>query len=771
MERDRCELLAPAGSKEAYIAAVESGADAIYVGGTLFNARMNAKNLDDDDLAEAIAFAHKRRVKTYVTVNTLIKDSELRRALDYCRRLSEMRADGLIIQDLGLGRLVRDNIPGMPIHLSTQGSVYDLRGVRAAAKLGYSRVVLERQLTMEEIREVCEGTDVEIEVFCHGALCFCYSGQCQLSMYIGGRSANRGECAQPCRMEYRSAGSGGRTESGFLLSPADSCMLEHVGELADAGVASLKIEGRMKSPEYVSEVVSIYRKRLDEYYASRPEDVNGAKSDLARLTQIYSRGFTDGFFRGSEDPGFMSGSTSKNRGVDVGRVEGLGMAGGSAAKSAGRSGGHLIRVEEFAEIAKGDGLEIRRKEPGRNEERPVASCLVTYLDGKAGAFPRRVTIGDVKPYYGETVRKGDRVCRISEKAQLDAAGLSYKNKDWHSGKFTRKTPVRLTVSVIPDSRVLLIRSDSPAKNWYFGPFEPASDITGRVAAAFGKTGGTPFDLAGIQIAGDVCLSIPMSRLNEIRREVFADIEEELAAQAVRNVPKDMRGGMPVLPEAQELRNPCLEVYFYDIKDMDSWLEGEGQGVITRCADAGVEVRALIPAVQLAERYEKKGGAPEPGIAVVPYIPANTLGKEEKLIAGNFDRICRAAGETGIYAGNLSSVELFAGTGVRVYADYGLNIYNEESVKACRELGAEAGCMSLEAADKDSGAYPLMVTRHRFGTDRFTDRKGARYRVVTPDHSGNSYIVPGAEPAWERAAEAALEAFSEGKKHRVYVVGM
>ena len=228
MERDRtknkrCELLAPAGSKEAFIAAVESGADAIYVGGTLFNARMNAKNLSDDDMAEAIAFAHKRRVRVYVTVNTLIKDSELPVAVGYCGRLREMGADGIIIQDLGLGRAVREAYPDLPIHLSTQGSVYDLRGVRAAEKLGYSRVVIERQLSLDEIREVCSGTETEIEVFCHGALCFCYSGQCQLSRHIGGRSANRGECAQPCRMEYKVTGTDGKRGSGFMLSPADLC--------------------------------------------------------------------------------------------------------------------------------------------------------------------------------------------------------------------------------------------------------------------------------------------------------------------------------------------------------------------------------------------------------------------------------------------------------------------------------------------------------------------------------------------------------------------
>lgn len=774
----RCELLAPAGSRDAFIAAVESGADAIYVGGTLFNARMNAKNLSDGDLAEAIAFAHKRRVRVYVTVNTLIKDSEMPEALAYCERLGGMGADGLIIQDLGIGKAVRDHFPEIPIHLSTQGSVYDLRGVRAAERLGYSRVILERQLSLEEIREVCRGTDTEIEVFCHGALCFCYSGQCQLSRYIGGRSANRGECAQPCRMEYRWTGAGGKRGSGFLLSPADSCMLGRVGELIDAGVASLKIEGRMKSPEYVSEVTSIYRKRIDEYYAAKeaeekermsdPAEAGSRSSqedagDIARLTQIYSRGFTDGFMSGKEDGGFMSGSTSKNRGVMVGKVR-------SVSGSAGRSGGRLIEAETFIEIAKGDSLEIRRRE--RGGERAVASCLVTYLDGRR--------IGDVKPYEGESVRPGDAIFRIASKAQTDRAALSYRNKDWDSGKYSRKTPLSLYIT--EDQKLkgyIRIESDDPEMNWRFGPFGPGADISGRVASAFAKTGGTPFDPEGTRIGGEICLAVPMSSLNEMRRTVFADIGEKLAGQAVRNetdgkerpetTDAAARGGSG-RPE-----KPCLEVYFYDIEDFRKWKEGTGLDVIRECRDAGIVVRAVLPAVQMpdADFPEASGGICE-GIVAVPYISANTLGKEERLIKERYGDLLALAGETGIYVGNLSAAELFRGTGVRMYADFGLNIYNEECLSAYGELGVEPGVMSLEATDKGCGAYPLMTTRHRFAEDvtegGFTDRKGAHYRVLTPGWSDNSIIVPDSEPDWEGCLKASQEAFRDHEIRRVYVAG-
>ena len=259
----RCELLSPAGNAESFIAAAEAGADAIYLGGTAFNARMNAGNLTRGELKEAFDFARIRGIKTYVTMNTLIRDDEMTDALKAAYEMYDMGADALIIQDLGLGSLVRKYIPDMPIHLSTQGSVYSLEGVEAAEKLGYERVVLARELTLEEIRRICAGTKTEIEVFVHGALCICYSGQCQLSRYFGGRSGNRGQCAQPCRLAYDiEEGFEGKPPRGkHILSPKDICLIDRVGELIDAGVASLKIEGRMKSPEYVGTVTSIYRGR------------------------------------------------------------------------------------------------------------------------------------------------------------------------------------------------------------------------------------------------------------------------------------------------------------------------------------------------------------------------------------------------------------------------------------------------------------------------------------------------------------------------------
>ena len=239
------ELMSPAGSMEGILAAVRGGADAVYFGTGDFNARRNAKNLEGEELAEAFRYCRLRGVRTYVTVNTLVTDRELSRAKELVLRLSELGADALIVQDLGMARLIRSVAPDLPILASTQMTVHNLGGVLAAEKLGFSRVVLSRELPLKEIEFICARSPVEIEVFVHGALCMCYSGQCYLSAAIGGRSGNRGLCAQPCRMSYSFRGA----SPGHPLSLKDLSLARHLEELEQAGVHTLKIEGRMKRPE------------------------------------------------------------------------------------------------------------------------------------------------------------------------------------------------------------------------------------------------------------------------------------------------------------------------------------------------------------------------------------------------------------------------------------------------------------------------------------------------------------------------------------------
>ena len=282
------ELLAPAGSMEALRAAVCNGADAVYLGADTFNARMNARNFSAADLQEAVVYCHVRGVKVHLTLNTLVLDREMPRAAELIRLAASCGVDAFIVQDLGVVSLCRQLAPDVPIHASTQMSIHSLEGVLEAAALGCSRVVLSRELPASEIAYICKKSPVEIEVFVHGALCMCYSGQCYLSSVIGRRSGNRGQCAQPCRLPY---GYGRFESTRYPLSLKDNCLAGELDELRRMGVASIKIEGRMKRPEYVAIVTRAYRTVL-----------NGGKlmpSDLQELETAFSRqGFTDGYFRG-----------------------------------------------------------------------------------------------------------------------------------------------------------------------------------------------------------------------------------------------------------------------------------------------------------------------------------------------------------------------------------------------------------------------------------------------------------------------------------------
>ncbi|MBQ9249506.1 MAG: U32 family peptidase [Oscillospiraceae bacterium] len=284
------ELLSPAGSPEAVIAAVQNGADAVYLGLGDFNARRGAKNFTDEEFQKAVRYCHIRGCKLYVTLNTLVNDRELERAINAAALASGMGADGIIIQDLGLIKAVRQALPDIPLHASTQMSIHNLAGVEAAAEMGLTRAVLARELSLEQIKFISKNASIETEVFVHGALCFCHSGQCYMSAMIGRRSGNRGMCAQPCRMQYSL---GGRMDD-YPLSLKDNCLADRLQELEEAGVACLKIEGRMKRPEYTAIVTGIYSKALKEHRKPSVEE-------MQLLEQAFSRqGFTQGYFDGDK---------------------------------------------------------------------------------------------------------------------------------------------------------------------------------------------------------------------------------------------------------------------------------------------------------------------------------------------------------------------------------------------------------------------------------------------------------------------------------------
>ena len=297
------ELLAPAGSPESVIAAVQSGADAVYMGFGDFNARRGAENFSQEEFAKAVRYCRIRGCKVYVTLNTLVGDRELSDAAGMARMASDLGADGIIIQDLGLIRVIREAVPDIPLHASTQMSVHNLAGVEACAQLGLTRAVLARELSYEQIAFIAKHAPIETEVFVHGALCFCHSGQCYMSSLIGRRSGNRGMCAQPCRMQYSM---GGRMDD-YPLSLKDNCLVDKLQMLEDAGVTCAKIEGRMKRPEYTAAVTEVYSKVIKERRApTQPE--------YEQLERAFSReGFTQGYFNGEIGPDMFGTRQERSR--------------------------------------------------------------------------------------------------------------------------------------------------------------------------------------------------------------------------------------------------------------------------------------------------------------------------------------------------------------------------------------------------------------------------------------------------------------------------
>ena len=284
------ELLAPAGSMEALRAAVQNGANAVYLGVGTFNARQGAKNFTPQTLTEAVKYCHVRGVQVHLTLNTLVADREMKDVAETIRHAAQNNVDAFIVQDLGVVQLCRQIAPHIPIHGSTQMSIHSLSGVQLCTAMGLTRVVLSRELSREEIRYICSQSPIEIEVFGHGALCMCYSGQCYMSAVIGGRSGNRGRCAQPCRQSYGY----GHWQDRYPLSLKDNCLVHYVRELEEMGVASLKLEGRMKKPEYVATVTAVYRKAIDEGVVTKP-------MMEALMTAFNRQGFTDGYYTSRVD--------------------------------------------------------------------------------------------------------------------------------------------------------------------------------------------------------------------------------------------------------------------------------------------------------------------------------------------------------------------------------------------------------------------------------------------------------------------------------------
>ena len=492
-------MLAPAGDAAALDAAIRGGADAVYFGLHGFNARARATNFDEGSLAETLAKLHRHGVKGYVTLNTLVFDGELERVEAAIRACAAAGVDAIIVQDLGVSLLAKAIAPDMPIHASTQMTCTDASSVELAKELGCKRVVLARELSTEDIDAIAKATDVELEVFVHGALCIAYSGQCLTSEAIGGRSANRGACAQSCRLPYELVVDGEKRDLGdkaYLLSPEDLEATTAVPDLARAGVASLKIEGRLKGPEYVFATARLYH-----------DAVLGAVDEMEKkdALQTYSRGSGPGFLKGVDHQRLVDGRTCDHRGLVVGEVRDVCIVQGKG----------WVRATLSEPVAKGDGVLVEGGFGGEGE----VGGRVWEIDGD------KLWLGpDVK--LPKAFPRGRRIFRTSA-PQVDKRIGAAMEKD------AFKTPLAMRISGVEGEAPILhatsLRDGREAEVTLDAPLAHATQApTDRALLEdkLGRLGDSPFSLSQLDVDLPKDVIVPMSSLNRARRAVVAALGEK-----------------------------------------------------------------------------------------------------------------------------------------------------------------------------------------------------------------------------------------------------
>ena len=540
---NRIELLAPAGNFEALKAAVEAGANAVYLAGNHFGARAYAGNFTNEELEKAVTFAHMRDVKVHVTVNTIVNDDEMASLAEYLRFLYKINVDAILVQDLGVAALAMQVVPEMSLHASTQMTVHSLEGVKALEKLGFERVVLSRELSLEEIRYICANSSAEIEVFMHGALCVCYSGQCLMSSMIGARSGNRGQCAQPCRLPYELVDDkgvnvlGGKTEK-YLLSPKDLNTIDLLPKLIETGVRSLKIEGRMKRPEYVAIVVETYRRAIDRYFFEY-KDYKSTEEERRNLAQIFNRDFTTAYLKKPQGKKMISYMKPNNRGLLVGRVAEI--------------DNDTITIKTNERINAGDQLEIWVKVGGR--------VTITVKDFTSNDDTCTIKAKD----NIRGVKVHDRVFKVFD-AELTAHARNF---------FTSAAPIRklfIIVEVmaklgkpfmlqmaIEDGRDEFVEVVSdfivePAKN------QPL-DIR-VLSKQIGRLGDTIFELGRLNAYIDNNVMVPVSVINDVRRRAIKQLEDKKLASIKLRRPSlrhyELVGARNKEQGASEIANSVLD---------------------------------------------------------------------------------------------------------------------------------------------------------------------------------------------------------------------
>lgn len=677
--KDRVEILAPAGSMECLKAAIAAGADAVYTGGALFGARAYAHNLTEEELLEAIDYVHLHGRRLYLTVNTLIKDREMEKQMyDYLLPYYRQGLDAVIVQDIGLFRFIRKHFPDLPIHASTQMTLTGVDGAKFLEKEGAQRIVTSRELSMAEVKKIADETELEIESFVHGALCYCYSGQCLFSSFIGGRSGNRGQCAQPCRLLYQTPEA---KRPQYLLSLKDICTLELIPEMIESGIYSFKIEGRMKKPEYAAAVAFQYRKYADlylKYYEECPAGEDPAayamkkyrfcEEDRQMLLDLYNRG------------GFHTGYYHTQNGREMVSLNRPNHAGVPAVKVLAKKGRTVI-AKAMTDLSPQDIIELPMRR-GR-EKADNYTCKDAVRKGM------NVQI----PVFADTPFKRDEIWMRTRNSAL----IERLHEEFVNGKI--KERICGTFRLYPQEAATLTVKCRDAEITVTG--EKAQEALSqpmsreRIEKQLRKTGNTEFEFSFLKAEIGEKVFLPMQSLNELRREALETLEKVLCE-------KYRRSGEVKDPEEDKtelsMEEEVLSGWTASVRtaeQMEVILEEEAIGrIYVDCT--------MFPRIWEKDSYvewiTKVHAAGKEIYLVMPYIFRERTRKQYEAA---YNRIF-GAGWDGILIANYESFAFLKEHGYtgRIMTDYNLYEFNQESRKFWKEKGVFEFTAPVELTERE-----------------------------------------------------------------------
>lgn len=679
----KVELLAPVGDWNCLKAAVQNGADAVYFGVEQFNARMYAANFNVEDMKQVIDYCKLRNVKTNLTLNTLLENCEFDNAVDLAKEAYKAGVDAIIVQDLGLAKYLIDNIPGLPIHASTQMTVHNLQGVLKLEKLGFDRVVLSRELSCEEIDYICKNCKVEIETFIHGALCICYSGQCLFSSVVGGRSGNRGKCAGPCRLPYELISENAETherksiDKGYLLSTKDLCGIAYLPRLIQAGVKCFKIEGRMKSPEYVATVTRIYRKYIDMVLNN--DDFIIDEKDINDLMQVFNRGgFSDGHLDSKHNRNLIFPEKPSNMGIYLGTI-----------KKYNSNKGHItLQLEEDLEL--GDSISVSNEA----SKYLVSELMIKNVNQKKVSANTEVTIGRMKG----NIKVGDKVYRISSKALSDFAKASYDNCE------NKKIPLNCTVTIKKNTPISMEISTN--KNTCYNELYSSiyvKEISNmipidalktpisveRVVKQISKTTNTPFSFENITVLLDDGLYVPsISTLNELRRTALEKVEQEILSRAKRTLLDLSRKSKESITYTPNVKNPEISVLFRQL-DLDFDYTKLDKEKITNIY---VSLELFI-----SKKYSKVISYFSDNYNLYIYVPSIIKTNYKNIALSTIEQAVMIYNIKGFIVSNIGDFELLKkySKDYEFIGNYTLNVFNNNTMEEYRKLGLSRITLSRE----------------------------------------------------------------------------